>query len=83
MVGYFNTDLTAPEGQEMEKGIAEALEWEGLKYMSDYFLPHHKPWLKDGCTWAMPQGCWEVRSWTDYILGTESCLFQNVVVWYV
>ena len=48
--------------------------------MSDYFLPHQKPWLKDGCTWAMPQGCWEVRSWTDYILGTESCLFQNIAV---
>ena len=22
----------------------------------------------------------EVRSWTDYILGTDSCLFQNVLV---
>ena len=24
----------------------------------------------------------EVRSWTDYILGTDHCLFMNVAVWY-
>ena len=23
----------------------------------------------------------EVRSWTDYILGTDLCLFRNVTVW--
>ena len=29
----------------------------------------------------MRRGGREVRSRTDYILGTDSCLFQNVVVW--
>ena len=28
----------------------------------------------------MYQGGWELRSWTDYILDTYSCLFQMVAV---
>ena len=53
---------------------------EGLEYMSSHFLPHHKPWLKGGRAWAMHWGSQEMRSWTDYIMGTESHLFRNVVV---
>ena len=49
--------------------------------MSGQFLPWKNLWLKDGRTWAMRRGGQEVRSRTDYILGTDSCLFQNVVVW--
>ena len=47
--------------------------------MSVHFLPQHKPRLKDGQTWAMHRGGWEVRSQTDYILSTDILLFQNVV----
>ena len=49
--------------------------------MGMHFLPWNKPWLKDGHIWAMHWGGQEVHSWTDYILGTESHLFQNVAVW--
>ena len=45
--------------------------------MSGHFLPRHKPWLKDDRTWSMLQGGQELRSQTNYILGTDSCLFQN------
>ena len=81
VVGYFNTDLAAPDGRERDKDIAAALAEEGLEDMIGQFLPRHKPWLKDGCTWDMHRGVWEVRSWTDYILGAESRLFQSVAVW--
>ena len=53
---------------------------EGLEGTSGHFLPRHKPRLKDGCTWAMHWGGREVRSRTDYILGTDNHLFQNVAV---
>ena len=48
--------------------------------MISHFLPRHKPWLKYDRTWTMHRGVQEVRSCTGYILGTESRLFQNVVV---
>ena len=51
-----------------------------LEDISRHFIPRHKLWLKDGRTWAMHRGGWEVRSWTDYILVTDSHLFQNVAV---
>ena len=50
VVGYFDTDLAGPEGQERYKRIAAAMAEEGLEDMSDHFLPRHKPWSKDGCT---------------------------------
>ena len=46
--------------------------------MSGHFLPQHKLWLKDGRTWAMRRSDQEVRSRINYILGTDSGLFQNV-----
>ena len=65
MVGNFNTDLAAPEGRERDEGIAAALAEEGLEDMSGHFLPRHKPWLKDGRTWAMHRGGREVLSQSD------------------
>ena len=82
VVRNFNTDLDAPEGREQDKVIVADLAYEGLEDMSGHFLPRKKPWLKDGCTWAMQQGGREVFSPTDYILGTYIRLFQNVAVHY-
>ena len=76
----FSTDLAAPEDREMDEGTTSALAKEGLEYMSNHFLPRHKTWLKDGRTWALHRGGWGVHSRTDYILGTDICLFQNVAV---
>ena len=50
VVGDFNTDLDAPEGQDWDEGIAAAMEEELLEDISAHFLPQHKLWLKDGCT---------------------------------
>ena len=57
-----------------------ALEEEGLEDMSSHFLPRKKPCLKDGRTLVMRRGGWEVRSRTDYILGKDSSMLQNVAV---
>ena len=70
MLGDFNTNLVAPEGQEQDKGIPEALVEKSLEDMSRHFLPHHKPRLKDGHIWTMRRGGWDVRSLTNYILNT-------------
>ena len=78
VVGDFNNDLAALDVRERDEGIAAALAEEGLEDMSDNFLPWHKPWLKYGRIWAMLRGGRKVRSWTDYILCIDSCLFQNV-----
>ena len=48
--------------------------------MIGHFLPKHKPWLKDGHTRAMYRGVWEVHSRTNYILGIDSHLLQNIAV---
>ena len=70
MLVDFNTSLVAPEGQERDEGIPEALAEEYLEDMSRHFFPHHKPRLKDGHIWTMRRGGWDVRSLTDYILNT-------------
>ena len=81
MVINSNPNLAASEGRERYKRIAAALAEEVLEYIISHLLPRHKPWLKDGRTWAMKRGDREVRSRTDWILGTDSHMFQNVAVW--
>ena len=49
--------------------------------MGFHFLPWSNLWLKDMCTWRMQRNRQEVRSWTDYILGTDHRLFQDVAAW--
>ena len=82
VVGYFNTNLAAPEGREWDEGIAAAMVEEGLEETSGQFLPRKNPWLKDGVIWAMHWSGQEMCSRTDYILGTDSRLLQNVAVRY-
>ena len=48
--------------------------------MSGHFLPQHKLCLKDCHTRPLHWGGREVRSQTDYILGIDTCLLQNVAV---
>ena len=48
--------------------------------MSAHFLPRHKPWFRYGRTWNILRGGREIRSRTDYILGTDRRLIQNMAV---
>ena len=78
----YNTDLVAPEGGEQDEDIVAAMAEAGLEYSIRHFLLHHKPWFRDDRMWCMRRGVHEVRSWTDYILGKDCSLHQNVAVRY-
>ena len=58
MVSDFNTDLVAPEFRARDEEITKAMAESGIEDINIHFLPRHKPWLKDGCTWAMHRGRW-------------------------
>ena len=48
---------------------------EGLEYMVAHFLHYHCNWMMDVRMWSMLRSNQEVRSWTDYIIGTDCRLF--------
>ena len=49
--------------------------------METHFLPRQRTWGRERRTWIMVREGEVVRSRTDYILGTDRCLFWNVFVW--
>ena len=75
-----NINLAEPEGDRREEDIVAALVTEGLEDMAAHFLLQRRRWYRDGRTWCMLQKGREVRSRTDYILGTDRRLFGNVSV---
>ena len=78
MAGDFNVNIAAPEGDWRAEDIATDLATEGLEDMALHFLPREKRWCWDRRTWGMLRKGREVRSRTDYILGTDRRLFRNV-----
>ena len=47
VAGYFNVNLTAPEGDRRAEDIATALAPEGLEDMAKHFLPRESRWCRD------------------------------------
>ena len=80
VTGDFNVNLTTPEGDRRAEDIAKTLAKEGLKDTEKHFLPRNSRWCRDQRTWGMLLKGREVRSRTEYILGTDHCLFRNVAV---
>ena len=80
VAGYFNVDLATPEGDRRAEDITTTLATEGLEDMARHFLPQDSRWCQDQRKWGMFLKGREVRSRTDYILGTDRCLFRNVAV---
>ena len=80
MAGDLNKDLgdMACDGRGTE--IAAAITEAGLEDMMAHFLPRKRRWGIERRTWAMVRGGKAIRSWTDYILGTDRSLFRNVAV---
>ena len=76
----FNVNLSEPEGDRRGEDIAAAMATEVLEDMSSQFLTRRRLWCRDGRTWSMTGEGREVRSRTDYILGTDRRLFGNVSV---
>ena len=50
ITGNFSTYLELPDGNKLYKEIAAAMAMEGLKDMTDRFLPCKLPWTQDGRT---------------------------------
>ena len=80
VAGDFNVDLAAPEGDPRAEDIVTALAKEGLKDLARHFLPRETRWYQDRMTWGVIRKGREVRSWTDYILGTDHWILRNVAV---
>ena len=57
-----------------------ALTKAGLEDMPTHFLSKWRPWFQDRGAWNMVRLGREVRSQTDYILGTYFHIFRNVAV---
>ena len=80
VAGDFNVNLATPEGDRRAEDIATTLATEGLEDMAKHFLPRESRWCWDWRMWGMLRKGREVQSQTDYILGTDNCLFRNVAV---
>ena len=78
--GDFNANLAELEGDPRGEDIALALATEGLEDMLAHFLLQRRSWHRDGRTWSMIMEGRDVRSRTDYILGTDHHLFGNVSI---
>ena len=80
VMGDMNVKLSDMEGYWRGEEIASALITEGMEDMPDHFLLHRRPWYRDGRMCSMVWVGREVRSRTDYTLGTYHHLFWNVYV---
>ena len=76
----FNTYIATSEGSNQKEEIVVANATTRLEVMSAYFLLYRKYWAWDGRIWCMLRLGREVRSRTDYIMGTDIRLFRNVSV---
>ena len=73
-----NINLYDLEGYQREEEIVAALTAAGLEDMLAHFLLQRH--LRDGRTWRIVRVGREVWSRTDYIPGTDFCIFRNVAV---
>ena len=80
VTGDFNANLSEPEGDRRGEDIVAAMSTEGLGDMLAHFLLSRRSWCREGRTWSMIREGREVRSLTDYILGTDRHIFGNVSV---
>ena len=80
VAGDLNVKLAEPEGDWREEETSEAPTTAGLEDMLTHLLPRRCPWCREGRTWSIVRVGREVRSRTDYIIGTDFRLFWNVTV---
>ena len=80
VAGDLNTTLSDPKNNGRGTEIAAALTEAGLEDMAAHFLPRQRRWGRERQTWSIVREGKVVRSWTDYIPGTDRHLFWNVSV---
>ena len=77
----FNYELSNTRGIARVEEIAAALETAGLEDIGTNFLPRRKSWLSYGRTWSMWRSDRVLRSRTNYLMGMDRRLYQNISVW--
>ena len=80
--GDLNINFAAPEGDWREEYIVATIATDVLEDMAPRFLLQRRRRCWDRRTWGVLWKGREVRSRTDYILGTDRLLFRNVSVRY-
>ena len=75
-----NTDLEDAENDRRGTKIVAAMTAAGVEDMTAHFLPRRRRWGRERRTWSMVREGKDVRSRTDYRLGTDRSLFRNVSV---
>ena len=63
-----------------ETEIATAMMAAGVEDITAHFLPRKHRWGRERRTWSMVREGKVVRSWTDYLLGTDRSIFRNMSV---
>ena len=74
----FNVDLAVSERNSHDDDIAVALVNAGLEDMNTHLILRIKQWLRDFQMWSMIRRGRMVLSQTDYILGKDCYLLQNM-----
>ena len=80
MVGDLNTDLEDLESARRGTDIAAAMKAAGVEHMTAHLLPRKRRRGRERRTWSMVREGKVVRSWTDYLLGTDRSIFRNMSV---
>ena len=79
--GDLNVDLEKASGRGQDEEIAMAVALACLGDLEGNFLMLQQVWSKDRRTWEVVRQGKVGRSRTDYILGSDHWIFQNVAVW--
>ena len=80
VAGDQNGDLESTGGRGQDEDIAGVVETAGLEEIIAHFLLQRRVFNSDCRTWAMVRQGRDARSRTDYILGSDCRIFQNVAV---
>ena len=80
VLGYLNVDLERTVGRGRDKDIAVVVATAGIEDILVHLLSLRREWNRDWKMWEMVRQWREVSSRTDYILGTDCRIFQNVAV---
>ena len=78
--GKFNVDLEKTGGWGRDKEIAAAVVMAGLEDLAGHFLLRRRACFKDRRMWEVVSQGKVVRYQTEYILGSERRIFQNMAV---
>ena len=81
--GDLNVNLERTGGWGRYEDIATLVAKTGLEDILEHFLLRLRPWRRDRQSWETVRQGRELRSWTDYILGSDFQIFRNMIVRYL